>query len=160
MSRGIDFLITYRVVKMLITPFEKTEAFKRGIIDKDGKVLKKYRTLYRAGDKKNYTLLHRFVFNLKRILKRVGLGSKLGSFAVALALLIKEDKSFAMYKDAIESGVIMYLKEQGEYDKLLKEEGEIPELNIEQEPFMTCFGIDVYERGDELVSETEYAQTL
>ena len=159
MARGIDFLITYRVVKMLITPFEKTEAFKRGIIDKKGKVLIKYKKV-EGSDRKHYTLLHRFVFNLKRILKRVGLGSKLGSFAVALALLIREDKSFAMYKDAIESGVIMYLKEQGEYDKLLKEEGEIPELNIEQEPFMTCFGIDVYERGDELVSETEYAQAL
>ena len=159
MSRGIDFLITYRVVKMLITPFEKTEAFKRGIIDKKGKVLIKYKKV-EGSNKKHYTLLHRFTFNLKRILQKVGLGSKLGSFAVALALLIKEDKSFAMYKDAIESGVIMYLKEQGEYDKLLKEEGEIPELNIEQEPFMTCFGIDVYERGDELVSETEYAQAL
>ncbi len=159
MSRGIDFLITYRVVKMLITPFEKTEAFKRGIIDKKGKVLIKYKKV-EGSDKKHYTLLHRFTFNLKRILQKVGLGSKLGSFAVALALLIKEDKSFAMYKDAIESGVIMYLKEQGEYDKLLKEEGEIPELNIEQEPFMTCFGVDVYERGDELVSETEYAQAL
>ena len=160
MARGIDFLITYRVIKMLITPFNKTEAFKRGIIDEKGKVLIKYRNVIKQSDKKHYTLLHRFVFNLKRILQKVGLGSKLGSFAVALALLIKEDKSFAMYKDAIESGVIMYLKEQGEYDKLLKEEGEIPELNIEQEPFMTCFGIDVYERGDELVSETEYAQAL
>ena len=159
MSRGIDFLITYRVVKMLITPFEKTEAFKRGIIDKKGKVLIKYKKV-EGSDRKHYTLLHRFTFNLKRILQKVGLGSKLGSFAVALALLIKEDKSFAMYKDAIESGVIMYLKEQGEYDKLLKEEGEIPELNIEQEPFMTCFVVDVYERGDELVSETEYAQAL
>ena len=159
MSRGIDFLITYRVVKMLITPFEKTEAFKRGIIDKKGKVLIKYKKV-EGSDRKHYTILHRFVFNLKRIMKKVGLGSRLGSFAVALALLIKEDKSFAMYKDAIESGVIMYLKEQGEYDKLLKEEGEIPELNIEQEPFMTCFGVDVYERGDELVSETEYAQAL
>ena len=160
MARGIDFLITYRVIKMLITPFNKTEAFKRGIIDEKGKVLIKYRNVIKQSDKKHYTLLHRFVFNLKRILQKVGLGSKLGSFAVALALLIKEDKSFAMYKDAIESGVIMYLKEQGEYDKLLKEEGEIPELNIEQEPFMTCFGVDVYERGDELVSETEYAQAL
>ena len=160
MSRGIDFLITYRVVKMLITPFEKTQAFKRGIIDKDGNVLIKYKKIKKVSDKKHYTLLHRFVFNLKRILKKVGLGSRLGSFAVALALLIKEDNSLALYKDAIESGVIMYLKEQGEYDKLLKEEGEIPELNIEQEPFMTCFGVDVYERGDELVSETEYAQAL
>ena len=160
MARGIDFLITYRVIKMLITPFNKTEAFKRGIIDEKGKVLIKYRNVIKQSDKKHYTLLHRFVFNLKRILQKVGLGSKLGSFAVALALLIKEDKSYVNYKDAIESGVISYLKENNLYDKLLKEEGEIPELNIEQEPYMTCFGIDVYERGDELVSETEYAPTL
>ena len=160
MARGIDFLITYRVIKKLITPFNKTEAFKRGIIDEKGKVLIKYRNVIKQSDKKHYTLLHRFVFNLKRILQKVGLGSKLGSFAVALALLIKEDKSYVNYKDAIESGVISYLKENNLYDKLLKEEGEIPELNIEQEPYMTCFGIDVYERGDELVSETEYAQTL
>ena len=160
MARGIDFLITYRVIKMLITPFNKTEAFKRGIIDEKGKVLIKYRNVIKQSDKKHYTLLHRFVFNLKRILQKVGLGSKLGSFAVALALLIKEDKSYVNYKDAIESGVISYLKENNLYDELLKEEGDIPELNIEQEPFMTCFGIDVYERGDELVSETEYAQTL
>ena len=159
MSRGIDFLITYRVIKMLITPFEKTEAFKRGIIDKKGKVLIKYKKV-EGSNKKHYTLLHRFTFNLKRILQKVGLGSKLGSFAVALALLIKEDKSYVKYKDAIESGVISYLKENNLYDELLKEEGDIPELNIEQVPYMTCFGIDVYERGDELVSETEYAQTL
>ena len=44
---------------------------------------------------------HRFVFNLKRILQKVGLGSRLGSFAVALALLIKEDKSYAQHKDSI-----------------------------------------------------------
>ena len=29
---------------------------------------------------------------------------------------------------------------------MLSEEGEIPELDIEQEPYMTCFGIDVYEK--------------
>ena len=159
-SRAVDLLIAYRVIKLLVTPFKNSPAFRAGIIDDKGKVLKPYRLLKTSKEKSSYTMLHRFVFNMKRILGKVGLGSKLGSFAVALALLIKEDKSFAMYKDAIESGVIMYLKEQGEYDKLLKEEGEIPELNIEQEPFMTCFGVDVYERGDELVSETEYAQAL
>jgi hypothetical protein len=159
MSRAIDMIITYRVVKLLVTPFEKMEAYKRGIIDKDGKVLIKFKKVPR-GDRKHYTFLHRFVFNIKRLMQKVGLGSRLGSFAVALALLIKEDKSYDQHKDAIESGVISYLKENNLYDELLKEEGDIPELNIEQEPFMTCFGIDVYERGDELISETEYAQTL
>jgi hypothetical protein len=66
----------------------RQEAFKYGIIDKDGNVLKKYRTLQTTNEKKAYTILHRFVFNLKRILKRVGLGRRLGSFAVTLALLI------------------------------------------------------------------------
>ena len=33
-------------------------------------------------------------------------------------------------------------------------------MDIEQEPYMTCFGIDVYEKDGELVSENEYAKTL
>jgi len=157
MSRGIDFLITYRVVKMLITPFNKTQAFKRGIIDEDGKVLRKFKTV-KGGDRKHYTMLHRFVFNLKRILKKVGLGSRLGSFGVALALLIKEDKSYLQHKDAIESAVITYLKEENLYNNLLNEVREIPEIS--GEPYMTCFGIDVYDRNGELISEDEYAKTL
>ena len=157
MSRAIDLIITYRVVKMLVTPFEKTEAFKRGIIDADGKVLRKFKTI-KGIERKHYTMLHRFVFNLKRILKKVGLGSRLGSFGVALALLIKEDKSYLQHKDAIESAVITYLKEENLYDMLLNEIREIPE--IPGEPYMTCFGVDVYDRDGELVAEDEYAKTL
>jgi len=157
-SRGIDFLITYRVVKLLVTPFEKQEAYKFGIIDDKGKVLKKYKSLKTEKERKSYTLLHRFVFNLKRILQKVGLGSKLGSFAVALALLIKEDKKFAEHKTLIEQTVIKYLKEENLYNEMLNEVREIPE--IDAEPYMTCFGISVYEQGDELVSEYEYAKTL
>ena len=159
-SRGIDFLITYRVVKLMVTPFEKQEAFKFGIIDEKGKVLRKYKTLKLEKERKAYTLLHRFVFNLKRILQRVGLGSKLGSFAVALALLIKEDKKFAEHKTLIESTVIKYLKDNNFYDEILNESREIPEFETEDEVFCTCFGVDVYEKDGELVSEYEYAKTL
>ena len=67
-NRAVDLVITYRVVKLLVTPFNKQEAFKQGIIDKDGKVLRKYRTLKTTGEKKSYTILHRFIFNLKRFL--------------------------------------------------------------------------------------------
>ena len=45
MSRAIDLLITYRVIKMLVTPFDNTDAYKLGIIDKNGKVLRKAKTL-------------------------------------------------------------------------------------------------------------------
>ena len=157
-SRGIDFLIIYRVVKMLVTPFEKQEAFKFGIIDEKGKVLRKYKSLKTEKERKSYTLLNRFVFNLKRILQKVGLGGKLGSFAVALALLIKEDKSFATHKTLIESTVIKYLKDENLFEEMLNEVREIPE--IDAEPYMVCFGMSVYEKDGELVTENDYAKTL
>jgi hypothetical protein len=157
-NRAIDFLIAYRVVKLLVTPFTKQEAYQFGIIDDKGNVLKKYKTLKTEKERKSYTLLHRFVFNLKRILQKVGLGSKLGSFAVALALLIKEDRKYAEHKTLIEQEVIKYLKDQNLYEDILNEVREIPD--IAEEPYMTCFGVSVYEQNGELVSEYDYAKTL
>ena len=157
MSRAIDLIITYRVVKMLVTPFKKFKAFELGIIDEDGKSLKKMKEV-KGSDRKHYTMLHRFVFNLKRILQKVGLGSRLGSFAVALALLIKEDKSMSQHKDLIESAVVTYLKKENLYNMMLNEVREMPE--IDDEPYMTCFGMSVYEKNGELVSEDNYAKTL
>jgi len=156
--RTIDALITYRVIKLLVTPFERTEAFKRGIIDKDGNVLIKMKNVKVQSDKKHYTLLHRFVWNIKRLMKKVGLGSRLGTFGAALALLIKEDSSYAQHKDVIESAVITYLKEENLYDEILNESRTIPE--IDATPYMTCFGVDIYEVNGELVSEYDYAKTL
>ena len=159
-NRAVDLVITYRVVKLLATPFERQEAFKYGIIDKDGKVLRKFRTLKTTAEKKAYTMLHRFVFNLKRILQKAGLGGRLGTFAVALGLLIREDKNYLPYKNLIESAVITYLKETNQYDLLMTEQGDVMTPEVEQEVFCNCFGIDVYEVEDKLVSEGEYAKTL
>lgn len=154
-NRTVDLLIAYRVIKLLVTPFEKQEAFKQGIIDKDGNVLKKYNTLTATKDKQSYTILHRFVFNLKRILKRVGLGGTFGSFAVALGLLLKEDKKYIQYKSLIESTVVQYLKETNQYDQLLMEQGEVKPV-YETKPVYNCFGIDVYEKNGQLYSEDQY----
>jgi hypothetical protein len=157
-NRVVDLVITYRVIKLLTTPFEKQEAFKYGIIDKDGTVLKKYRTLKSTKEKKSYTILHRFVFNLKRILKKVGMGGRLGSFAIALALLLRENTEYREHKTLLESAVVTYLKESNQYNTLLNEQGDV--LSIDEEPIMTCFGIDIYEREGQIISEDEYAKKL
>jgi len=159
-NRAVDLVITYRVVKLLATPFERQEAFKYGIIDKDGKVLRKFRTLKTTAEKKSYTMLHRFVFNLKRILQKAGLGGRLGTFAVALATLLREDKKYEEHKSLIESAVISYLKETNQYEQLLTEQGDVMTPEVEQDVFCNCFGIDVYEVDDKLISEKEYAKTL
>ena len=36
MGRAIDMFVTYRFVKLLTQPFDKTDAFKMGIIDEKG----------------------------------------------------------------------------------------------------------------------------
>jgi hypothetical protein len=79
----------------------------------------------------------------------------LGSFAVALALLLKENKEYEQHKTLIESAVITYLKETNQYEQLLNEQGEVKPV-YETEPLMTCFGIDVYEKDGQLYSEDEY----
>ena len=159
-SRAIDLLITYRIMKLLVTPFDKQEAFKYGIIDKQGKVLKPWRTLKGSQEKSSYTMLHRFVFNLKRILQKVGLGGRLGTFAIALATLIRENKEFEQHQSLIESTVIKYLKKEKLYEELLQEEGHIVgNKQITEQPINTCFGIDLYQIENNLVEEKEYAKS-
>ena len=159
-SRGVDLLIPYRIMKLLVTPFDKQEAFKYGIIDKQGKVLRPWRTISKTAEKQSYTILHRFVFNLKRILQKAGLGGRLGTFAVALATLIRENKEFEQHQSLIESTVIKYLKTEKLYEELLQEEGHIVgNKQITEQPINTCFGIDLYQIENNLVEEKEYAKS-
>ena len=61
------------------------DAYKLGIIDKNGKVLRKAKNVETFKEKEAYTILHRFVFNLKRLINIVLLvKSKLGTYATAL----------------------------------------------------------------------------
>ena len=114
MSRVIDALIAYRLVKLLVTPFNKTDAYKLGIIDEKGKVLIKSKQIVNQKQRKAYTLLIRFVFNLKKLLAKVGIRGPIGSAAAAAIAFFKEE-----YGDnsEIERVIYKHLKEQGfEFD--------------------------------------------
>ena len=152
-NRLVDLLITYRIVKLMSTDFKNQEAFKFGIIDAEGKVLRKSSKLNTEAERDSYTVLHRFVFNLKRILAKFGLKSSISNFATALALILKENQELIKYKSSIESSIITYLKETNQYEEMFSTVSNIKE-SLEQ-PYMTCFGIDVYERNGELISEYE-----
>ncbi len=152
-NRLIDLLITYRIVKLMATDFKDQEAFKYGIIDANGKVLRKSATLGLQKELDSYTVLHRFVFNLKRVLSKFGLKSSISNFAVALAFILKENKELMQYKSTFESAIVTYLKETNQYDNMIKEISVIKENN--EEPYMTCLGIDIYERNGKLISEYE-----
>jgi hypothetical protein len=89
-SRFTDKLIVYRILRMLVTPFDKTDAFRLGIIDAKGNVLKRESQLKTQSEKEAYTLLHRLVFRLKRILEKVPVENKKLLSYMAAYVLVKE----------------------------------------------------------------------
>ena len=120
MGRAIDALIAFRLIKLLVTPFNKTKAFKLGIIDEKGKVLIKSRQInklpfpQRTEARKAYTMLIRFVFNLKRLLSKVGIRGPIGSATAAAIAFFKEEYG---NNPEVEREVYKHLKEQGfEFD--------------------------------------------
>ena len=102
MGKIVDTLIVFRILKLLTTEFEDTNAYKFGFIDKDGNRIK-FKTSEISSnqkikndpktseEKESYTLLHKMVFNIKRLIQKVPFGkSKFATYATALAL-IKEN---------------------------------------------------------------------
>lgn len=86
-TRGADLIYTYRFLRILTTPFEKTRAFELGLIDAEGKRIKSQRK-DTPERRSAYTLFHRLVFNIKRLMAKVpGGSSRLASYAAALFLL-------------------------------------------------------------------------
>lgn len=90
MGQVIDNLIAYRVLSMLVKPFDQTEAFRLGIIDAQGKVLIKASDLKTQEQKAAYNYLTRLVFNLKRLINKLPGGDNKIKNLVAALLLIRE----------------------------------------------------------------------
>jgi len=108
MSRAVDLFVTYRFLKLLVTPWNKQEAYKQGIIDKNGKAIKKARDLNTEAERESFTLLHRLVFNCKRIMNKIPfVRSQLGTYATALFLL----KEHYKIENLPEAQVTKYLLE-------------------------------------------------
>lgn len=83
---------TYKFMQILITPWDEQDAYKYGIIDEKGNLLRSYDDLTTIDEKNSFTLFHRLVFNIKRIMSRIPfVKSKLGTLATAL-FLIREAK--------------------------------------------------------------------
>jgi hypothetical protein len=108
MSRIVDNLIAYRVLKMLVTNFEDTEAYKLGIIDAKGKNIRKTNTLSTGEEKDAYTYLNRLIFNVKKIINKLPGGESKMKSLIAALWLVKEhyqsgNRSTAMLQEKFDN---------------------------------------------------------
>lgn len=88
--RGPDFFYALRFLRLLTMPWIKTDAFKQGVIDDQGVKLKKPET---PKEKSSYTVFHKLVFNIRRLLGKIPLGkSTIARYAAALYLIKEHTK--------------------------------------------------------------------
>lgn len=124
--RGPDFFYALRFLRLLTMPWEKTAAFKKGVVDDKGKRLKKPET---SEEKSAYTIFHRLVFNIRRLLGKIPLGqSTIARYASALYLIkehagISDKKITKILKEAYDIDFSEYKPELNEW--YLTEEGNI-----------------------------------
>jgi len=125
-SNALNYVVLYKIISRMIRPIKDTQAYKLGIVDEKGKILRKRRNLETQEEKDALTRLDIFVFNLKRILGPLG-RSKLVNIVGALYLL-KEQDNLDIFDDEenrfvlIESRYSTFLKSLSTEDYLFIEE--------------------------------------
>lgn len=172
-TRAGDLVYTFRFLKLLVTKFEDTDAYKLGIIDEKGKRIKS-KKVESSAEKAAYTTFHKLVFNVKKLMaKAPGGSSKIASYAAALFLIKEhlgiEEKNLDKILNECGYDMLDLLQEKSEWfmlsDKMLSpgiyrvrsekcvastcEELVQPKDKIRVAddcyPIDTIFGIDIYE---------------
>lgn len=140
MGKIVDTLIVFRILRMLTTPFNQTDAYKFGFIDKDGNRIKFKKSETGSNqrvkndpktkeERDSYTPLHKLVFNLKRIIEKVPFGkSRFASYAVALTLLKEQAELSDNVMDNLTERFLKMLDEDGDLGLQLTEHVEQLEL--------------------------------
>jgi hypothetical protein len=112
MNQLLDRQYALKILKMLSTDFKNMDAYKQGIIDKDGNVLKKSYQLKTQAEKKAYTYLDRLVVILKKVMKQ---HEKRGDFNLTKAL----SPALWLVREQLDSGSKATMNIEGKYEKLL-----------------------------------------
>ena len=84
----LNLFLVYQFLKRLATPFNQWEAFKLGLIDAEGNILKRRKDLKAVKERDAFGVYDLMVLNLKKLLGKVPGGkTRLASYAAALYLL-------------------------------------------------------------------------
>ena len=102
MSRMVDNIIAFKILKMLVQPFTDSEAYHLGIIDAHGKTIRKMSSLNSSAERDAYNYLTRLVFGLKKIINRLPGGeNKLKTLIAAMWLVKEQYKSGNRHTNAV-----------------------------------------------------------
>lgn len=89
----VDLFLVFNFIKRLVTPFEKWEAYKEGIIDEKGNILIKRKDFVKNSQKSAFGIFDQMILNMKKLLGKLPGGqTKLASYASALWLIREQQR--------------------------------------------------------------------
>ena len=136
MNQLLDRQYALKILKMLATDFKDMDAFKKGIIDKNGNVLKKSHQLKTQDEKKAYTYLDRLVVILKKAIIKF---EKRGDYTLTKAL----SPALWLVREQLDSGSRATMNIEGKYEKLLNLNVTLAEEEILVKKFLEEEGVGV-----------------
>lgn len=122
--RDVDNVTVYKFVKKLSTPFNKWRAYKHGIIDGNGNIIKDKKEFSSRNEKDSFTKLDLLALNIKKAFSKMPNGdSRLYSYAAALYLIKEHSGVFdneMLTEEAIDD-ILSNINENNEYFQLIED---------------------------------------
>jgi len=155
MANPFDTFYAFKFLYLLTQKWEDTDAFKLGIIDASGKVLRKRTTLKTDEERTAYTRFNQLVWNIKKLIEKVPLGkTTVAKYASALYLIREEfgiNENDLLEHLGIEVPEISQLVLESQTDKYIQvfglyfEDKGMGELELVSED-TTMAGIDIVDK--------------
>lgn len=98
--RALDTYYSLKLVGLISKPFNKWKAYKLGVIDKEGNVLKKPTT---TNEKESWTKLHIMARNLRRLISKLPAGKAALNYGAGLFFLKEVKNEFDLSDDFIDN---------------------------------------------------------
>lgn len=92
-SSAVDIFMVYQFLKRLALPYEKWDAYKTGVIDRQGNIITP-KNKRDTKQQQSFKVFDVMIWKLKRLLNKIPLGkSKIASYAAALWLIREYDET-------------------------------------------------------------------
>jgi hypothetical protein len=132
MANLVDLYLVYRILRRLTQPFTEWEAYKQGVIDDQGNILKPKDKRFSADEQESFTKFDLLILKLKKLLGTLPFGkTKIASYAAALWFLKEEKK---LTEDNL----------QEEFEKFCMKEKFLSESKIDKHEMSGIVVIDGY----------------
>jgi hypothetical protein len=133
----VDLFLVYQFIRRLATPFTEWEAYKQGVIDAEGNIIKNKSERRTRAEIESFRIFDLMILKLKKLLAKVpGGSSRIASYAAAL-WLIREWNHFSkesllnenVSEDLILESIDSFISHYSHYTSLVENVNQKSELD-------------------------------